>query len=128
MAGYVDKSIAGYQRTMAEASAGTAVTKAIKALQDKAQIRDSLKPLPARGALTATRKLAKATSTSLSSGSGISSPLTEVTRTRSFFSTIRELTSSDGLFTLQYQNVRQIKTLDAAGFDVTIIFDDPDSW
>jgi hypothetical protein len=128
MAGYVDKSVAAYQKTMAEASAGSAVTKAIKALQDKAQIRDSLKPLPARGALTANRKLAKPTGASSSGGGGIASPLTEQPETRKFYEAVRELTSSDGLFVVEYQNPLSITTKDALSREIKIIFDDPDSW
>jgi hypothetical protein len=84
--GYVDKQIAAARKTLGDAVAGKGLQKAIKALQEKSQIKDSLKPLPARGAITAKRKTAKRTSGSLN---------TE----------FRTLYSSDGLFRLDYQHV-----------------------
>ena len=61
--------------------------KAIRQLQDKAKVGDSLKALPARGAITAKRQIGKR--------AGAAQLSTE----------LRELKSSDGLFTLQYYHV-----------------------
>jgi hypothetical protein len=85
---YVDKQIAAYRKTMGDAVAGKGLQKAITALQDKSRIRDSLKDLPARGAITAKRKTAQR------AGSG-----------QTLSTEIRELTSSDGLFVMRYEHV-----------------------
>lgn len=87
MAGYVENQVALAQRQIADAISGKRLQKAIKQLQDRSQLRDSLKDLPARGAITAKRRIGKRTATSQLS--------TE----------LRELRSSDGLFTLQYEHV-----------------------
>jgi hypothetical protein len=87
--GYVDKQIAAARKTLGDAVAGKGLQKAIKALQEKSQIKDSLADARKRGAITAKRKTAKRTS---GTESGLSTE-------------IRELTSSDGLLTLRYQHV-----------------------
>jgi hypothetical protein len=99
MAGYVEKEIARQQRILSDAVAGKGLQKAIKALQDKSQIKDSLKTLPARGDIVAKRKNAKRTA-------GTSGGYTETAR--SYYATVRELRSSDGLFLLQFKNVDTI--------------------
>jgi hypothetical protein len=107
MAGYVEKQVAAYQKTVADAIAGKQLKAAIKQLQDKSQIRDSLKTLPARGAITAKRSIGKRTGTT-------AGDYTEMSR--NFHTTLRELRSSDGLFVLQYYNVKQI-VMDKATFN-----------
>jgi len=119
--GYVDKQIAAARKTLGDAAAGKGLQKAIKALQDKSQIKDGLKPLPARGAITANRKTAKRTG---SGSSGLMSPFTETAGSRQFHTTERELISSDGLFTLAYYNVKQITMLDGGNSRVEFIYDD----
>ena len=47
--GYVDKQIAIAQKAIGDAVAGKGLQKAIRALQEKSRITDSLKPLPNRG-------------------------------------------------------------------------------
>jgi len=98
--GYVDKQIAAYRKTMGDAVAGKGLQKAIRALQDRSRITDSLKPLPARGAIVAKRKNAKRT------GSEAGSVFTE--QSRSYYATLRELRSSDGLFVLQWYALKQM--------------------
>ena len=92
--GYVDKQIAAYRKTIGDAVAGKGLQRAIKALQEKSKIKDSLKPLPARGAITAKRKTAKRTAGTSTAG------YTELSR--AYYTTTRELRSSDGLFVLQW--------------------------
>ena len=104
--GYVEKQIAAYRKTMGDAVAGKGLQKAIKALQEKSRVYDSLKDLPARGAITAKRKTAKRTGAS-------EGDFTELSR--AFHTTLRELRSSDGLFVLEYYNVSRI-TMDRAVF------------
>lgn len=82
----------------------------------------------AKGTIKRAKGIGRPGATNPSGTSGIASPLTEVSKTRSYFSTIRELTSSDGLFMLEYQNIRQLTTKDAGLREVKIIFDDPDTW
>ena len=106
--GYVDKQIAAARKTLGDAVAGKGLQKAIRALQEKSRITDSLKPLPNRGAITAKRKTAKRT------GSAETGDFTELSR--AFHTTLRELRSSDGLFVLQWYNVSRI-TMDRAAFN-----------
>ena len=105
--GYVDKQIAAARKTLGDAVAGRGLQKAIRALQDKARITDSLKPLPDRGAIVAKRKNAKRTG-------GSEGDFTELSR--AFHTTLREVRSTDGLFVLQYYNVSRI-TMDRAVFN-----------
>ena len=119
--GYVDKQIAAARKTLGDAAAGKGLLQAIRALQEKSKVYDSLKALPARGAITANRKTAKRTGTD---ASGIASPLTEEAGTRTFHETERELVSSDGLFSLSYFNVQQITMRDAGNRQVVFIYDD----
>ena len=84
---YVDKQIAAYRKTMGDAVAGNGLQKAIRALQDRSRITDSLKPLPARGAIVAKRFNAKR---------GTGSTLSTERRT---------LLSSDGIFSLDYYHI-----------------------
>jgi hypothetical protein len=100
--GYVDKQIAAARKTLGDAAAGKGLQKAIRALQEKSKVYDSLKDLPARGAITAKRKTAKRT------GGTDTGDFTEISR--AFHTTLRELRSSDGLFVLEYYNVSRITT------------------
>lgn len=105
---YLDKQIAISQKAIGDAVAGKGLQRAIRALQEKSRITDSLKPLPARGAITAKRKTAKRT------GAADGGDFTE--QSRAFHTTLRELRSSDALFVLQYYNVSRI-TMDRAVFN-----------
>lgn len=107
MAGYVDKQVAGYRKTVGDAVAGKGLQQAIRQLQEKSKVRDTLKPLPARGAITAKRQIGRR-------GGSQTGDFTETSR--SFYSSLNELRSSDGLFVLQYYNVAQIVT-DRAKFN-----------
>jgi hypothetical protein len=106
--GYVDKQIAAAQKTIADAVAGKGLQKAIRALQEKSQIKDSLKDLPARGAITAKR------SKGIRAAAGASMSFTELSR--SLHITRRELRSTDGLLVLEYYNVKQT-VMDRATFN-----------
>jgi hypothetical protein len=99
--GYVDKQIAIAQKQIGDAVAGKGLQKAIRALQEKSRITDSLKPLPNRGAITAKRKTAKRTGST-------SGDFTEVSRV--YYTTLREVHSADHLFTIEYYNVSKIVT------------------
>jgi hypothetical protein len=105
--GYVDKQIAAARKTLGDAAAGKGLQKAIRALQEKSKVYDSLKDLPARGAITAKRKTAKRT------GGTDGGDFTEVSRV--YYDTAKSLSSSDGLFTLRYVNVAKI-VMDRAVF------------
>src|SRR5512139_944711 len=105
MAGYVEKEIVAAQKTVADAIAGKQLKAAIKQLQDRSQVKDSLKTLPARGAITAKRSIGKR-----ASGGSTLTAYAETGRT--FYTTARELRSSDGLFVLQYYNVKTITMTD----------------
>jgi hypothetical protein len=59
-----------------------------------------------------------------SSSSGIGGPFTEIAGSRTFHSTVRNLKSSDGLFVLEYYNLRQIKMVDGGGSSVIFNYDD----
>ena len=83
---YVDKQIAAARKTLGDAVAGKGLQKAIRALQEKSRITDSLKTLPDRGAIVAKRKNAKRSAAT-------------ITTER------RTLLSSDGIFSLDYYHV-----------------------
>jgi hypothetical protein len=99
--GYVDKQIAAARKTLGAAVAGKGLQRAIKALQEKSQIKDSLADARARGAITAKRKTAKRTG-------GTEGDFTEVSRV--YYTTLREVHSADHLFTIEYYNVSKIVT------------------
>lgn len=62
-----------------------------------------------------------------STGDGISWPLTEEDASlRTEFSTVHELTSTDGTIVLEYQNTNKIVLTDAAGNGGDFILADPD--
>jgi hypothetical protein len=100
--GYFDTQVARAQRTLADAVAGKGLAKAIKQLQDRSAIKDSLKPLPARGDITGKRQIGKKT------GSGTAGDFNELSR--AYYGTTQELKSSDGLFTLEYHNLQRLTT------------------
>lgn len=106
---YVETQIARSQKTIADAVAGKGLAKAIKQLQDRSQIKDSLKTLPARGAITSKRKIGKRSS----AGGGVGD-FTESART--FHDEIRDLRSSDGLFLLEFRNVATVTTIEGSTF------------
>lgn len=72
----------------------------------------------AKGSIKAKRGIGRPGATS---ANGIASPLTEIVGRRTFHATARELRSSDGLFVLQYYNVKQMAFRDAA--NRTVVFD-----
>ena len=104
---YVDKQIAAARKTLGDAVAGRGLQNAIRALQEKSRITDSLKTLPARGAITAKRKNAKRTG-------GAEGDFTELSR--SYHATTRSLTSTDGLFVIRWNNISVLVT-DRARFN-----------
>jgi hypothetical protein len=106
--GYLETQNAAWRATIADGVAGNGLKRAIKALQEKSQIKDSLADARKRGAIKAKRKTAKRT------GSAEGGDFTELSR--AFHTTLRELRSSDGLFVLQYYNVKQI-VMDKATFN-----------
>jgi hypothetical protein len=99
---YYEEQIARARKTLADAAAGKGFAAAVKQLQDRARIKDSLKDLPARGAIVSKRVIGRR------SGSASSSGAVRTEQSRSYFTTVRELRSSDGLFLLQYRNVEAI--------------------
>ena len=113
--GYVDKQIQAAQKKLGDAVAGKGLRAAIRKLQDKAKIRNSLEDPPARGSLAAKRKLAKATGSSQGDFNE---------KSRTFHTTLRELRSSDALFTIEYYNVHKI-VMDRATF--SYLDHDPDA-
>ena len=129
MASYIDKQVAAYQRTINDAIAGKGLAKAISQLQERSRIRTTLPDKQARPSIVAKAGYGKRGGAGgAGAGNGIDSPLTEQTKTRKYFEAVRELTSSDGLFVLEYRNVLSLTTRDVVGREVKIIFDDPDSW
>lgn len=105
--GYVDRQIKASQKKLGDAVSGRNLQKAIKALQERTKVRNSLEDLPTRGSIIAKRKLA------LRSGSAIAN---FIEARRDFYEEVREIESSDGLFVLQYKNVRQIYMVDGTVF------------
>ena len=99
--GYVDKQIAAAQKKLGDAVAGKGLRAAIRKLQDKAKIRNSLEDAPTRGSIIAKRKLAKPTGASQGDF---------VERSRSYHTTLRETRSSDGLLVLEWYNLYRLVT------------------
>jgi hypothetical protein len=92
----------------------------IRQLQEKARLKNTLKPLPKRGNITAKAQKGKRTA----GGATIKSPLTETAGTRQYHASARSITSSDSLFVLVYHNTYKITTIDAAGSGVVFVYDD----
>jgi hypothetical protein len=105
--GYLETQNAAWRATIADGVAGNGLKRAIKALQEKSQIKDSLANARKRGAITAKRKTAKRTA-------GTTADRTEVSR--AYYSTTRTVTSSDGLLVWQYRNLYSV-TFDSGGTD-----------
>lgn len=82
------------------------------------QRRDAAAPLPA--AVGAAKP--KLSGSQRASGGSIASPITEQSRTSH---AAKSMTSSDGLFTLFYQNVNEITAEDAYGKTVVMAYLDP---
>ena len=95
--------------------------RSIRQLQEKARIKNTLKPLPKRGSITAKAQRAKRSG---AGGTAIKSPLTEAAATRTFHPVTRELVSSDGLLVLEYRNVATITMADANKAQVKFVYDD----
>jgi hypothetical protein len=91
----------------------------IRQLQERAKIKNTLKPLPKRGTLTAKAQKGKRTG----GGTTIKSPLTETAGTRTYHATPKTITSSDGLFVLVYRNTYAVSTIDAGGNAVVFVYD-----
>lgn len=120
--GYVDDQVQKYRRQYADAVAGKRVRESIRQLQDRAQVKDSLKALPARGAIVAKRKVAKRVETS---AGGIASPLTEIAGLRQYHAEEHTVLSSDGLFSIKYRALKTMFFSDANGESVAVAYDDP---
>lgn len=105
--GYVEDQIAAYQKSLTAAVSGQTLTSAIKSLQDKSRIKSTLKPLDPKPSIKASTGIGKRTGSSASS-------FTEVART--YYTTVRELRSSDGLFVLQFKNLKTWTTDSGAIF------------
>lgn len=59
-------------------------------------------------------------------GAGISSPLTEDDyTTRTYYGTVGELTSSDGIIVVELQALHTIDLTDSRGREVNFVLDDP---
>jgi hypothetical protein len=90
--GYIDKQVSAYRKSLDDASTGANLRKAIRQLQEKSQINDTLKPLKKRGNIVSKAGRGKRT------GSG------------SLSTELRELRSTDGLFVVQYYHVNGVPT------------------
>ena len=113
--GYVDKEIIRQRKALGDAVSGKNLRTAIRKLQEKSQIKDSLAEARLRGDIIAKRKLAKPTGSA-------QGDFTELLRT--FHTTQRTLRSTDGLFVVAYYNVKNI-VMDRATF--TYLDHDPDA-
>ncbi len=76
---YYEEQIARARKTLADAAAGKGFAAAVKQLQDKSRIKDSLKDLPARGAIVSKRVIGRR------SGSASSSGAVRTEQSRSYF-------------------------------------------
>ena len=122
--GYIDQQIAAAHSTLkkiGDSVAGKGLRDAIRKLQDKAKIRNSLEAPAARGDIIAKRKLALRTG---AANAGLLSPFTEQEDTRTFHDTLQSVASSDGLFVISYKNVYEITMKDAGNNVVKFIYDD----
>jgi hypothetical protein len=113
--GYVDKQVAQYRNRL-DAANGATLRNAIRKLQEKSQIRDSLKPLRDRGAIVATAGRGKR---SLGSTGG---DFAEVSRT--YYGTTHAITSSCGYFMVIYSNLQTMTMRQGGLDDVVFSFSD----
>lgn len=60
-------------------------------------------------------------------GGGIASPLVENNNERTYHGMLKYLTSSDGLFVLEYQDIASTVFTDNNGETVEVSYDDPDA-
>ena len=116
---YYEEQIARARKTLADAAAGKGFAAAVKQLQDKSRIKDSLKDLPARGAIVSKRVIGRR----VSGAGGIASPLSEVSGGRTYYAE-RTIDSTDGMFQLVYLPLKTITMRDANGEIVVFGFDD----
>lgn len=96
---YYSDQIAASQKQIADALSGKRLRDSIRQLQERSKITSSLKPLQARGDLTAKKKVGKRSAETTGD---------YVERSRTFYGTPRELRSSDNIFVLQYYNVKYL--------------------
>ena len=61
---------------------------------------------------------------SAAAGGGIASPLTEVDNSRTYYTTVREYKSSDGIFVIEYHNIKTINMTDAKQAPVQFVYKD----
>lgn len=85
--------------------------------------RDGLPDLPARDAIPKGKGLA--TPSGGGAGSGITSPLEESDATTRQHHPAGAITSSDGLFVLELEPLKQMDMTDGDGNALSLIFDDP---
>lgn len=101
----------------------TNLRRGIRQLQEKSKIKSTLKPLAKRGSITAKVRVGKRSGSA--AASGIKSPLTETDNTRTYYGTPQTLTSSDGLFVLEWYAVSQITMTDADVRELKFVYDQP---
>jgi hypothetical protein len=117
---YYEEQIARARKTLADAAAGKGFAAAVKQLQDKSRIKDSLKDLPARGAIVSKRVIGRR----VEAGGGIASPLVELAGSRTYYDD-QTIDSSCGLFEFVYKPLRSLSLRDANGNAVVVIYDNP---
>jgi hypothetical protein len=103
------------------AESGVPLAELIERLSPKKRGKGRLKPAPGRSAIGESVATAYP---SASAAGAISSPLTEVADTRTYYATAQFLTSSDGFFVLEYYPVETVSFLDAGQNEVQVVFDD----
>ena len=97
-------------------------------LQRLTKTRPGIQPLP--GAATPAPILAKTalgTNSAVAAQAGIASPLTETAYADRTWHTEQNVTSTDGLFTLQVRAVNAITMTDANGSQVQLVLADPNA-
>lgn len=94
----------------------------LNTLIDQGRDREGLPELPPRDALPGGKGLA---TPSGGVGGGITSPLEESDAGTRQYHPPGQITSSDGLFVLELEPIKQMEMRDGDGNDVTLIFDDP---
>jgi hypothetical protein len=100
VAGYVDKEVARQRKILADAVAGKGLRKAIRALQERSKVYDSFGEAKKRGSITSKHKVAKRT--------GVATLGDRQELSRAYYTTVRELKSSDGLFTIEFANLSRL--------------------
>lgn len=104
---------------------GAGVQDDINALVRPVVARKQLRSVPPLGALPAKRGRADYKAPEAAVGGGIASPLTEQNYAEREWYGPKTLKSSDGILTFHVQAIKQVRTTDADGVEIIMVYKEP---